>query len=168
VSPAGLLLGVLLALAGPPAARPAGEPTVLRTVEGKVAALGEAAGEGSLPVVTLQLSTPQGEVRILVAPAPVLADLGFSVKVGDEIRARIFLDPATQAAYAQKLLNRSQDLMVRLRTLRHEPLWDATGAWQGSPAELPVRAGEPTRPTRGRARGTTERRPPPPPPPPPF
>src|SRR6185295_11068013 len=101
---------------------------------------------------------------VLVAPAEVLADIGFSVAVGDQVRARVFLEPVSRLAYAQKLLNESRDLMVRLRTLRHEPLWDAAGKWQGGTAELPSR-----RPTERAGRGGSDRAPaernPPPPPP---
>jgi len=82
---------------------------------------------------------PASDIRVLVAPPQVLADIGFAVKVGDRIRARVFYDPASHTAYAQKLLNESQDLLVRLRTLRHEPLWDAAGTWQGAAADAPRR-----------------------------
>jgi hypothetical protein len=156
-----LLLAALL-LGAPPAAAN-DEATVLRTLEGKVAEIGETAGEGKLPVVTLKLQTRDGEFQVLVAPAEVLSDIGFSVRVGDQVRARVFLAPVSRLAYAQKLLNQSRDLMVRLRTLRHEPLWDAAGKWQGSTAELP-RRGAAERPTRGGDRTTPERNPPPPPP----
>ena len=118
--------------------QPGGEASVLRTLEGKVTEVGEIAGEGQLPVVTLNLQTREGSFQVVVAPPAVLADIGFSVAVGDQVRARVFFDPARHQAYAQKLLNQSQDLMVRLRTLRHEPLWDAAGNWQGSPADLPT------------------------------
>jgi hypothetical protein len=163
----GLLLSALF-LGAPPVTAPTGdrtgEATVLRTLEGKVAEVRETAGEGKLPVVTLTLETRDGEFQVLVAPAEALSDIGFSVGVGDQVRARVFLAPVSRVAYAQKLLNQSRDLMVRLRTLRHEPLWDAAGKWQGSPAELPRRgaAESPTR--RGGDRTPPERNPPPPPP----
>lgn len=160
MTPAHLLLALLLA--GPPAS---GEATVLRTLEGKVTKVGEAPGEGKLPVVTLELRTPEGDFQVVVAPPGVLSDIGFSVAVGDEVRARVFFDPGLRLAYAQKLLNRSQDLMVRLRTLRHEPLWDAAGNWQGSPAELPTRRAAPAPTRRSRGDRTTPERPAPPRPP---
>lgn len=149
-----LVLGLLLA-------DPVAAPHALRTLEGTVARVDEAAGEGELPLLSLDLATADGEVRILVAPPAALDGIGFEVRPGDRLRARVFLDPGSQVAYAQKILNQSRDLMVRLRTLRHEPLWDAAGNWQGSPAEVrsadrPAARGERTR--RG------DRRPAPPPP----
>ena len=169
-----LLVTALLFGGPPPTAAPArealaeprtgGEATVLRTLEGKVAEIGEAAGEGKLPVVTLKLQTRDGDFQVLVAPAEILAGIGFSVAVGDQVRARVFLEPVSRLAYAQKLLNESRDLMVRLRTLHHEPLWDAAGNWQGSPAELPSRGATERSRRGGSDRGTPERTPPPPPP----
>jgi hypothetical protein len=131
---------------------------VLRTLEGKVTDVGQTPGEGELTVVTLKLQTGEGDFQIVVAPPGVLSDIGFSVAVGDQVRARVFFDPDLRLAYAQKLLNRSQDLMVRLRTLRHEPLWDAAGNWQGSPSELPTRRAAPQR-SRTRGERTTPERP---------
>jgi hypothetical protein len=161
-----VLLSALLFGGPPTAAAPAvdvrAEAAVLRTLEGKVAEIGETAGEGALPVVTLKLQTREGDFQVLAAPADVLADIGFSVAVGDQVRARVFLEPVSRLAYAQKLLNQSRDLMVRLRTLHHEPLWDAAGKWQGSAPELPSR-----RPAERRGssdRPAPERLPPPPPP----
>jgi len=119
--------------AAPPAAR------ALRTVEGRVTAVSEAPGEGALPLVTLRVATASGPLDLLAAPASALADAGFQVAVGDLVRARVFLDPGGGVAYAQKLLNRSQALMLHLRTLRQEPLWDAAGRWQGGPIAAPGR-----------------------------
>ena len=163
MTPACLLLAALLFGAPSPAVA---TDTVLRTLEGKVASVGEAAGEGDLPVVTLELQTRDGDFQVLVAPAAVLADIGFSVAVGDQVRARVFLEPVSRLAYAQKLLNQSRDLMIRLRTLRHEPLWDAAGKWQGSSAELPSRRAAAAAGRGDRGRGKPERNPPPPPSPP--
>jgi hypothetical protein len=134
----------------------------LRTVEGKVVAVGEAPGEAQLALLTLDLATGDGTLALLVAPPAALADAGFAVAVGDEVRARIFVAPEGGAAHVQKLLNRTQSLMVHLRTLRREPLWDAAGRWQGAaPGGTTTRPGaSPTRPTR---RGQPTRRRPPPP-----
>jgi len=156
--PAYLLLPVLLLAASPPAAG-AETTTVLRTLEGKVMEVGQTSGEGELPVVTLKLHTGEGDFQIVVAPPGVLSDIGFSVAVGDQVRARVFFDPNLRQAYAQKLLNQSQDLMVRLRTLRHEPLWDAAGNWQGSPTGLPTRRAAPEPSRRGRGDRATPERP---------
>jgi hypothetical protein len=153
-----VLMGLLAA--APTAAPPF--PTrsdALLTIEGTVARVGETAGEGELQLVSLDVQTGDGPVRILVAPPEALAGIGFEVQAGDRVRARVFLDPASQVAYAQKILNQSRDLMIRLRTLRQEPLWDAAGNWQGSPAEIRRSEGSPTRRDRAR-RG--QRQPPPP------
>lgn len=131
----------------------------LLTLEGTVARVDEAAGEGEVPLLSLDVTTDGGDVRILIAPPQALAGIGFEVRPGDRVRARVFFDPGSRVAYAQKILNQSRDLMVRLRTLRHEPLWDAAGNWQGSPAE--VRRSE-TAPTRGDRTRRGDRRPPPP------
>ncbi len=154
---ASALLVAGLLLAGPPAGQapaPAGGTTALRTFEGTVTAVGEAAGEGKLPLVSLEVQTAEGGIRVLVAPAPVLSDLGFTVKVGDRIRARVFYDAASRTAFAQKVLNQSQELLVRLRTLRHEPLWDAAGTWQGGETDPPQQ-----RPTARTRRRTTRQQP---------
>lgn len=151
---------VLLALAGlllAPGALPRSD--ALLTLEGIVARVDETAGEGEVPLLSLDLATGGGEVRILVAPPEALAHIGFEVRPGDRVRARVFFDPGSRVAYAQKILNQSRDLMVRLRTLRHEPLWDAAGNWQGSPAEVRRPGSAPTRGDRTR-QGNRRPRPP--------
>lgn len=115
----------------------AGEPRVrptasLRTVEGTVTALAELPGEGELPVVAIDLALGEGEEpqRVLLAPRGVLEEIDFPIEVGDQVRVRIFAaDDAP--AYAQRVLNTTRGSLVRLRTLRQEPLWNAAGAWRG-------------------------------------
>ncbi len=146
-----------------PARVRAGAPAgALRTVEGRVAAVGEAVGEGELPLLTLRLDTAEGPLQVLVAPATALADAGFRIAVGDQVRARVFLAPDGDAAHAQKLLNRTQALMVHLRTLRQEPLWDAAGRWQGETVGAASGAGRTA--VRPQRRRQPTRRPEPPPP----
>jgi hypothetical protein len=140
-------------------AAPAG---ALRTVEGRVVAVGEAVGEGDLPLLTLRLDTAEGPLQVLVAPATALADAGFRIAVGDQVRVRVFIAPDGDAAHAQKLLNRTQALMVHLRTLRQEPLWDAAGRWQGETVGAATDAGRTA--ARPQRRRPTRRRPEPPPP----
>jgi len=169
MTPALLLAAALLfAAPPPPATKSAAAPApaaagALRTVEGRVVAVGEAPGEAELALLTLTLETGEGALEVLVAPPAALADAGFRVAVGDEVRARVFLASEGGAAHVQKLLNRTQALMVHVRTLRQEPLWDAAGRWQGTtPGAASRRPGETAvRPTR---RGEPTRRPPPPPP----
>lgn len=148
----------VLVLTGLLAATPTAAPPfptqgdALLTIEGTVDRVGETAGEGEVPLLSLDLQTGDGPVRVLVAPPGALAGIGFEVQPGDRVRARVFLDPASQVAYAQKILNQSRDLMIRLRTLRQEPLWDAAGNWQGSPAEVRRPEVPPTRSGRTRQR----------------
>lgn len=102
-------------------------------VEGRVISMEQKLGEGKLAIVTVQLAPPSDGSRsweLLLAPQAALADIGFEVEVGDELKARIF--PTAQGpARVHKILNLTRRKMVRLRTLSRIPLWDGTGAWQG-------------------------------------
>ena len=186
-APARLLLGAVLAAAAaapaiaaqaPPAAPPAtgsaAEPAAaLVTLEGTVAELREAEGEGGLSLRGFVLATGRDEdggaavEQILLAPDGALAEAGFEVEVGDRVRVRVFVTAGSRTAYAQKALNRTRGRMVRLRTLRQEPLWDAAGRWQGAETAVGPADGErrragqrpPTRPPRRRPAGPS--RPPP-------
>jgi len=128
------LLAAALLVAGAAAARQEGDESprsALRTVEGVVTALAERPGESDLPVVLAELELADGErVATLLAPRAVLEEIGFEVEVGDRLRVRIFADDESPAR-AQKVLNATRDSMIRLRTLRHDPLWSASGHWQG-------------------------------------
>lgn len=136
----GRRLALTLALAalapslhGADAGEPRVQPTTsLRTVEGTVTALTELPGEGELAVVAADLAVDKGgePLRVLLAPRGVLEEIDFPIEVGDQVRVRIFAaDDAP--AYAQRVLNTTRGSLVRLRTLRREPLWNAAGVWRG-------------------------------------
>ena len=137
-----LIAAVLLALVvphlSPLAAEPADPPirrTSLRTVEGQVVKVTSLPAEGDLPVVsvTLDASKPAPErLEILLAPESVLEDIAFEVEQGDVLRARIFVADG-QPSKAHKAMNLTRGTMVRLRTLREIPLWNAAGKWDGGP-----------------------------------
>jgi len=104
----------------------------LRTVEGEVSALSELPGEGELAVLAVDLEIAEGNapLRILLAPREVLEEIDFPIEVGDRVRVRIFASEEAPA-FAQRILNTTRGSLVRLRTLRQEPLWNADGAWRG-------------------------------------
>jgi len=128
----------------------------LETLRGKVVGIGEETGEGELAAVTVRLETVDGEQEVLLGPEAVLEATGFGVEVGDELQARVFVDEGTRVAYAQKVMNRSRKLVIRLRSLRRDPLWDTAGRWQGAPAQVRPDAAEPQRPAT-RVRRRTQR-----------
>jgi hypothetical protein len=104
----------------------------LRVIEGVVIGLGERIGEGDLAVVSIEVSGDGESVHLLLAPRAALDDISFRVEKGDLVRARSFEPDASGAAYVQKIMNVTRSGMVRLRTLRSDPLWDSNGRWQGS------------------------------------
>jgi len=113
----------------------AGGHSSLAVVEGTVLEVGKQPGEGGLELVTVRLSAERPdphELELLLAPQSVLEDTGFTVQQGDRLKARIFTTDEGPAA-VHKVLNLSQNSMVRLRTLRRIPLWDGSGMWQGGP-----------------------------------
>ncbi len=102
-------------------------------VEGRVTSVSEKPGEGGLSIVTVQLAAPPDDSRswvLLLAPRLALADIGFEVEPGDQLKARIF-PTAAGPAKVHKVLNLTRRNMVRIRTLSQIPLWDGSGAWQG-------------------------------------
>lgn len=107
----------------------------LTTIEGEVLGIAELPGESDLPLVVVALGR-EGEtepLELLLAPKGVLEEIGFEVEVGDRLKVRIFAD-GRSPAHAQRVMNVTRDTLVRLRTLRHTPLWSGTGAWQGGGA----------------------------------
>ncbi len=119
--------------AGAVAQEPAARPTAsLDTLEGTVTALIELPGESDLAVLAVDLDLGDGQAprRVLLAPRETLEEIGFEVEVGDRLRVRVFAE-AESPARAQRVLNASRGALVRLRTLRHVPLWSSTGSWQG-------------------------------------
>lgn len=126
-----------VAMAAPVAAGEHGgqrAPATLVVLEGTVSALDEVKAEGGLAVVRARIETEDGSRDILLAPPSVLEEMGFPVATGDRIRVRVFAAGPGEDAAAHKILNLSRDRMVRLRTLRRDPVWDSDGVWQGSRA----------------------------------
>jgi hypothetical protein len=154
-----LLLAVMIAPAEAPAA---GSARALADLEGTVVALGTGTAEGELPVVTVALQTETGEREVALAPESVLAEAGFVVEEGDRLRARVFVDPAQGPAAAQKVMNLSRDLLLRLRTFSRAPIWDAQGQWEGARTDASEAGRRQRRPTR-RPQPPPPRLPPPPP-----
>ena len=133
----------LLLFAGP---LPADDPrSSLLMVEGRVVSLAERPGEGALAIVTARLEAPADGSRsfeLLLAPRRALADIGFEVAAGDELKARVFPNPEGPVK-VHKALNLTRRKMVRMRTLSQIPLWDGSGVWQGGPCQkLLAAAGE--------------------------
>lgn len=127
-----LLLSTRLADARPPDAAARADVTIT-TVEGEVVEIFELPGEGDLPLVAVKLAR-EGERQpfsVLLAPQQALEEIGFVVEIGDRLKVRIFAD-GDSPARGQRVLNVSRSRMVQLRTLRHAPLWSASGAWQGA------------------------------------
>lgn len=107
----------------------------LAVVEGTVLEVGIQPGEGGLELVTVRLSNQRSdssELELLLAPRSVLEETGFTVQKGDRLKARVFTATEGPAA-VHKVLNLTQNSMVRLRTLRQIPLWNGAGMWQGGP-----------------------------------
>jgi hypothetical protein len=128
-----LLLGAGVLLAAAPAgARSGGEHCESLTVlEGRVISLGEATGEGDLPLVTVRLEGSEREM--LLAPAALLEELEFPVEEGDLLRLRVLGSEEPGLAKVHRVLNLTRSRMLRLRTMQQAPLWDGAGRWQGSP-----------------------------------
>jgi hypothetical protein len=137
-----LIVAVLLTLVASNLFPVAAEPpdaeklrTSLRTVEGEVVGVSSLPAEGDLPVVavTLDVLKPTPErLQILLAPENVLRDIDFKVEQGDALRARIFVADG-QPSKVHKAMNLTRGTMVRFRTLRKIPLWNAAGEWDGGP-----------------------------------
>jgi hypothetical protein len=112
----------------------AGDPrSSLLMVEGRVVSVIETPGEGGLAIVMVQLAPWSEDPRswqLLLAPQSALADIGFAVEVGDQLKARVF-PTAEGPAKVHKVLNLTRRNMVKMRTLSGIPLWDGSGAWQG-------------------------------------
>jgi hypothetical protein len=147
-----LAVVMTLAVATPsPASGHGRGASALRVVEGTVEQVGEAVAEGDLAVVTVRLRDTGEELQL--APASVLEELDFPVEPGDEIKARVFPVEESGAAPAQKVFNLTKGRMLRLRTMRRDPLWDGSGRWQGGTCEDHGRGGRPPDDERGPGRG---------------
>jgi len=125
-----LLLGAVGAQAATQDARAISAAVLV--VEGKVTAVYEKPAEGGLEVVGASLLCGDKTHEILLAPRTALRAVGFHIEPGDSVRARLFASEDGDSLRVQKILNRTRGDMVRLRTLRRDPLWDGTGRWNGS------------------------------------
>ena len=100
-------------------------------------AVGEFQGEDELKLLSVDLA-PKGrtdqEVTILLGPVETCREIGLVVEQGDRLRARVFVGEEGEPVKAQKVLNLSRSVMLRLRTMRDVPLWNTAGAWQGGPS----------------------------------
>lgn len=124
-----------LLLAAPIAAAGA-ERYRFTTLEGTVGTVGEHRAEGELELLSVELATgrPEGEtVTVLLGPAAVCREIGLVVEEGDRVRVKVFVGENGEPLKAQKILNLSRNVMVRLRTMRDVPLWSSAGAWEGGP-----------------------------------
>lgn len=109
-----------------------GKSASLLKVDGVITRVYESPGEGGIPVLAATLTAEDEALEILLAPRGALEQIGFDLLVGDEVRVRIFRPAEGEAARVHKILNRTRGAILRLRTLRHLPLWDGSGRWQGS------------------------------------
>jgi hypothetical protein len=125
-----LLLGAVGAQAATQHAREI-SATVL-VLEGEVTAIYERPAEGGLEVIGASLLCGDETHEILLAPQTALQEVGFRIEIGDTVRVRLFASEDDDSLRVQKILNRTRGDMVRLRTLRMDPLWDGTGNWNGS------------------------------------
>lgn len=133
-------LGHAVALAVLFAAPGAGEQTQrfsFATLEGQIVEVSEQKGEGELQLLTVDLVTdePQAKkVTVLLGPVEICREIGLVVEDGDRVRVRVFVtEEGGDAVKAQKILNLSRRVMVRLRTTHDVPLWNSAGAWHGGP-----------------------------------
>ncbi len=106
------------------------------TLEGEVRAVGEQQGDGEIRLLSVELMTdrrPSEKVTVLLGPTEACREIGLVVEEGDRVRVRVFVSEEGEAVKAQKILNLSRSVMVRLRTMHDIPLWNSAGAWQGGP-----------------------------------
>lgn len=125
-----LLLGALGAQAAGHDGRPISAAVLV--VDGQVTEVYERPAEGGLVVLGASLLCGDETREILLAPRGALLASGFRIEPGDQVRVRLFASEEDDSLRVQKILNRTRGDMVRLRTLRMDPLWDATGDWNGS------------------------------------
>ena len=134
----------------PTAAQPSGQGVVdFFHVEGRVVAVERTTGPNGLDLLEAEIEVdtePARKLRLLLAPPGICEQIGFAVDEGDLLRARVFAE-GTGVHEVQKVSNLSRGTMVRLRTMRHIPLWSASGSWYGG--EMRTGPG----PHRVRARG---------------
>lgn len=99
--------------------------------DGQVVAIGEHGGEDGHPQVVITVRTSHGDHAIALAPAAVLHDAAFTLRVGDHVQVVSFRADGADPAATYRITNRSQGGAVRLRTLARDPLWDRSLQFQG-------------------------------------
>lgn len=99
--------------------------------DGPVVAIGESPREEGPPHVMITVRTANGDHAIVLAPAAVLHDAAFPLRVGDHVRIVSFRAPGDTPVDTYRIVNRSQGGAVRLRTLSRDPLWDRALQYQG-------------------------------------
>jgi len=128
--------------------------SAVRVIDGEVTAVYEHPAEGGLAVIGASVLCGDETHQILLAPRTALDEIGFGIQPGDRIRARLFSSEDDGSSRVQKILNRTRGEMVRLRTLRRDPLWDGAGHWHGSEPGSGQVTATPDRPgSGGRVRG---------------
>jgi len=143
-------IGGLLLLLGALGAHADEISLTVRVIDGEVTTVYERPAEGGLAVIGASILCGDETREILLAPPAALDAIGFGIEPGDRIRARLFPEEEGGASRVQKILNRTRGEMVRLRTLRRDPLWDGAGHWHGSePGEGQPAAGAHDRPGPG-------------------
>jgi hypothetical protein len=81
-------------------------------------------GDGTAWVAAvLELDGPTQQVRVRIAPHAVLEQAAFHVTVGHRLQVRAFAGGPTYDV--QRLRDRDTGRVLRLRSLRGEPLWHA-------------------------------------------
>jgi len=106
------------------------------TLEGEVRAVGEQQGDGEQQLLSMELvpdRSPEKSVTVTLGPTQACREIGLVVEEGDRVRVRVFVAEEGEPAKAQRILNLSRSVMVRLRTMHDVPLWNSAGAWQGGP-----------------------------------
>jgi hypothetical protein len=106
------------------------------TLEGEVRTVGQYEDTGELQLLSVELvpaSPSAKEVTVLLGPVETCREIGLVVEEGDRVRVRVFVGEDGEPVKAQKILNLSRGVMLRLRTMREVPLWNSAGAWQGGP-----------------------------------
>jgi len=97
------------------------------TVVGQLSAVEVATDEAQQEWV-VGILTPDGDgeaanMRIRFAPPDVLAEQEFALEVGQRVKVRVFSDETPYVA--QQIRNEKTGRVLRLRSLRAEPLWDS-------------------------------------------
>jgi hypothetical protein len=105
----------------------------------------EAKREWVVAVIEPESDLP--EARIRIAPRDVLAAQEYEIEAGQRLKVRVFTDESPYLA--QQIRNQENGRVLRLRSLRGEPLWNSGRHHHGRGAGHESHHGE--RPDRGRS-----------------